>query len=112
MALDLTTEHSGDIAVITLSGELDAGSAGSFRDAVEQIATESPKRVVLVMDQLKFMASAGLRVLVFAKQKMGTGVDLFVVGAHDAVLETIEMTGFHHIVIMMDAFDRSAIENY
>jgi len=112
MAFDLTTEHSGGIAVLRLSGELDAASAGAFRDAVEQVAAKSPQRVVLVMEQLTFMASAGLRVLVFAKQKMGGSVDLFVVGAHDAVLETIEMTGFHHSVIMMDGFDLSAIESY
>lgn len=112
MAFDVSTEHDGDIAVITVGGELDAGSAGSFRDAVEQAATAGPKRVVLVMEGLTFMASAGLRVLVFAKQKMGSGVDLFVVGAHDAVLETIEMTGFHHSVIMMDSYDAAAIRDY
>ncbi len=112
MAFDVSMEQAGDIAVIKLSGELDANAAGNFRSAVEDAAAAGPKRVVLLMDQLKFMASAGLRVLVFAKQKMGTGVDLFVVGAHDAVLETIEMTGFHHSVIMMDEYDASAIENY
>ncbi len=112
MAFDVNTEHDGEIAVITVGGELDASSAGSFRDAVELAATASPQRVVLVMDRLTFMASAGLRVLVFAKQKMGSGVDLFVVGAHDAVLETIQMTGFHHSVIMLDSYDASAIRNY
>ena len=112
MAFDVSTEQAGDIAVITLSGELDANAAGSFRSAVEEAAAAGPKRVVLVMDKLQFMASAGLRVLVFAKQTMGTSVDLFVVGARDAVLETIEMTGFHHSVIMMDEYDASEIENY
>ena len=107
MAFDVSTEQAGDIAVITLSGELDANASGSFRSAVEEAAAAGPKRVVLVMDKLQFMASAGLRVLVFAKQKMGTSVDLFVVGARDAVLETIEMTGFHHSVIMMDEYDAS-----
>ena len=63
------------------------------------------------MDQLTFMASAGLRVLVFAKQRMGTGVDLYVVGAQAAVMETLEMTGFHYSVIMLTEYDATEIES-
>ena len=87
MAFDVSTEQAGDIAVITLSGELDANAAGSFRSAVEEAAAAGPKRVVLVMDKLQFIASAGLQVS--SCQKMGTSIDLFVVG-NDAVLETIK----------------------
>ena len=53
---------------------------------------------------------AGLRVLVFAKQKMSSEVDLFIVGAHDAVKETITMTGFHYSCIMLDSYDAEVIE--
>ena len=110
MAFSVTSETKDDIAILTLSGELDAASAGDFRDAVEQSADDNPRRMVLVLQDLTFMASAGLRVLVFTKQKMGSSVDLYVVGAHDAVLETIQMTGFHHSVIMLDDYDAAEIE--
>jgi anti-anti-sigma factor len=111
MAFDIRTEQGNSTAKISLAGELDASSAGVFRSAIEQAATARPRRLVLMMNQLTFMASAGLRVLVFAKQKMGKDVDIFVVGAHDAVLETIEMTGFHHSVILLDNYDTAQIEN-
>jgi anti-sigma B factor antagonist len=111
MAFDVVTEQTNGIAKISLSGELDASSAVDFRNAVEQMASEQPRRLVLMMDQLTFMASAGLRVLVFAKQKMGRDVDIFVVGAQDAVLQTIEMTGFHHSVILLDDYDAAQIES-
>jgi anti-sigma B factor antagonist len=110
MAFDVTTEQTNGIAKISLGGELDAGSAGDFRNAIEQVATEETRRLVLMMNDLTFMASAGLRVLVFAKQKMGRDVDIFIVGAHDAVLETIEMTGFHHSVVLLDEYDAAQIE--
>ena len=111
MAFAVSTELTNGVAKITVSGELDAASANEFRAAIEQVASARPKRVALLMDQLTFMASAGLRVLVFAKQRMGTGVDLYVVGAQAAVMETLEMTGFHYSVIMLTEYDATEIES-
>jgi anti-anti-sigma factor len=111
MAFNVTSEINNGIAKVNLAGELDASAAGAFRDAIENVAAERPKRVVLMLDELTFMASAGLRVLIFAKQKIGSAVDLYVVGAHDTVLETITMTGFHHSVILLDSYDAAEIEN-
>lgn len=110
MAFSLNSEARGRVAIITLIGELDASVAGQFRTAVEQAAAAHADRLVLDMASLDYMASAGLRALVFAKQKMGASVEIFVVGAHDAVLDTIEMTGFHHSVFLLDTYDAAVIE--
>lgn len=110
MAFTLKSEtRASDIVVITLGGELDASVAQQLRDAVDQAAHNSARRLVLDMTHLDYMASAGLRALVFAKQKMAA-VDIYVVGAHDAVMETIEMTGFHHSVFLLDTYDAAVIE--
>lgn len=111
MAFNVTSEVNDGIAKVALAGELDASVAGEFRDVIESVAAEQPKRVVLLLDGLTFMASAGLRVLIFAKQKLGSMVDLYVVGAQGNVLETMTMTGFHHSVILLDSYDASEIEN-
>ena len=105
MAFSVTTNLLKDgTAELTLVGELDASVANEFKMAVEKAAAEKAKRLVLNMKDLEFMSSAGLRVLVFAKQKMGTNVDIYVIAAQDAVRDTIEMTGFHHSVIMQDEY--------
>ena len=111
---EITTVDGADYSIgkITLVGELDASVAGQFRDEIERIATQKPSRLVLIMTDLDYMASAGLRALVFARQKMGSGVDIYTVGLHDAVLETIEMTGFHHSVIMLSDYDTAVIEAF
>lgn len=110
MAFSVTSDQQGDIATLTLSGELDAAAAVDFRNAVDAAAGGNPTKLVLLMNDLTFMASAGLRVLVFAKQKMPSSVELFIVGAHDAVKETITMTGFHYSCTMLDEYDAAAIE--
>jgi anti-anti-sigma factor len=83
-----------DTALIVLEGELDAASAALFKDTVEKAASGKPKQLVLHLEKLTFMASAGLRVLIFAKQKMGPSAEVVVVGAQPKIIETIRMTGF------------------
>lgn len=112
MAFDATLETtSNGIAKITLSGELDASTAPDFKTQVEAAAATNPKRLVLLMQELEFMASAGLRVLIFAKQKMGTNVDIYMVGTQEYVLETIKKTGFDQSVYLLDEYDAATIED-
>ncbi len=96
-------EPSTREARLSLSGELDAAAAGELKRAIEEVAAREPQTVVLRMKDLTFMASAGLRVLIFAKQKMGGGVVLKLVGCRDAVRETLEMSGFARSVVLEDA---------
>ncbi len=104
MAFQSELRSEGDSVFIVLVGELDASVAPEFRTQIEAAASQNPSKVVLDMRELSYMASAGLRMLVFARQKMGGDIDIFVVGAQESVRETIEMTGFHHSVDMVDDF--------
>jgi len=104
MAFDAQLKMTGPVAKITLTGSLDAASAPQFKEVIEQAAAQTPEKVVLFMEKLDFLASAGLRVLIFAKQKMGAGVDIYVVGSQGPVLGTLEMSGFHHSVYIQDSW--------
>jgi len=107
MAFQHEVETVGTNTILVLHGELDAASAGPLRDAVTEAASgEGTEKLVLDMTDLTYMASAGLRVLVFAKQKLGAGVELVIAGAQPSVVETIELTGFHQSVTMVDSFGR------
>ena len=110
MIFEATLEMRDGIALITLSGELDAATAPLFKEKVEEAVAQDARRLVLVMNDLEYMASAGLRVMIFAKQTMGPGVELYIVGAQDSVLETIEMTGFYQGVILREEYDAAEIE--
>ena len=104
MGFDISVTQSPDEAIFTLSGELDAAVAPRLKEVVETAAAAKPKRLVFDMSALEFMASAGLRILIFAKQKMGSGVQLYVIGSRGPVLNTLTMSGFHHSVILQDAY--------
>lgn len=104
MAFNATTEITDNVAKITLSGELDASTATAFKTEVEKASESGVKRLVLFMQDLEYMASAGLRVLIFAKQKMGSDADIYVIAAQEMVMDTMEKTGFHHSVIIQDEY--------
>ncbi|WP_313951973.1 STAS domain-containing protein [Accumulibacter sp.] len=104
MTLSINVEMKDREAWITLDGELDAAVAGEFRQAIEQVAPQKPEKLVLFVSKLQFMASAGLRVLVFAKQQMGREVSIHVVGASGPVLNTLHMSGFDQSVYVQESY--------
>ena len=104
MSFNISVEEGPGEATIKLSGELDAAGAPQFREVIEKVAEAKPLRLVLVMGELEFMASAGLRVLIFARQKMGAGVSLYVIGSRGPVLSTLKMSGFHHSVHLQETY--------
>ncbi len=100
------------LAIITLAGELDASNASDFQTQIKQASNAGCKRLVLMLQNLDYMASAGLRVLAFAKQKMGSDVDIYMVGTQPTVQETVEAAGFHHSVILLETYDAAQIEQF
>lgn len=107
MGFQSSLEVVNGVANITLKGELDASVAGSFKETIEHAAAQNAQRLVIYMHELEFLASAGLRVLVFAKQKMGSGVPIYVIGSQGPVLSTLEMSGFHQSVYIQDSYSGS-----
>lgn len=104
MAFSASLEPFADEARITLKGELDAAAAASFQKTVQDALETKPKRLVLFMQELDFLASAGLRVLIFAKQKAGTGVSIYVIGSKGPVMNTLQLSGFQHSVYLQDTY--------
>ncbi len=105
MAFSSTLTYEGNVAKIAINGELDASSAPAFRERIEEAANHNVGKLVILMSGLTYMASAGLRVLIFAKQKMGNSVEIALIGLTDPVKETLELTGFQHSVTIADSYE-------
>ena len=107
MPFNATSDINGGVATITLTGDLDASAAPAFREQVEQASAKQAKTLVLQVQGLDYIASAGLRVLVFAKQKMGAQADIYIIGAQEQAMDTLKKTGVANSVIIQDAYDPS-----
>jgi anti-anti-sigma factor len=109
MSLTVTTKIESGIAQITLVGRLDANTAPTFKTEIDKVAATKPEKLVLLVEKLEYMASAGIRMLVFSKQKLGAAVDIYVVAANEQIVNTLEMTGVDKSVIFVDEFAPAAV---
>lgn len=97
----LTLEQ--DRAIIQLTGELDAAAATEFHDKVEQAIHANVRLLEFQAHDLTYMSSAGLRSLLFARQKMGDKGMITFVGASEMVAYTIRLTGLDLSIGMSDS---------
>ncbi|MEZ0067889.1 anti-sigma B factor antagonist [Streptacidiphilus sp. MAP12-20] len=102
MPLSISYSSSADTSVIELAGELDASTAGELHEVIEKASARGLGTVEIRMAKVGYMASAGLRSLVFARQKMGEGVEIRVVGANEAVARVIRAAGLDRSVQLID----------
>ena len=98
-------ERKDGTALITLSGQLDASRAPALQDALKGLVGEPIEKIVFLAQQLEYISSAGLRVIIFAKQRIGAGAQVYLVGAQPAVLEVIQMSGLDTFMTIQDDFD-------
>jgi anti-anti-sigma factor len=104
MAFDISASTTDRGAEITLSGELDAASAPVLQAELEKVAQQKPNRLILLVKDLEFIASAGVRMLVFAKQKLGRTVDVYIIAPQQQIVDTLERTGLLNSFIVQDEF--------
>jgi anti-anti-sigma factor len=101
MPLTIDSSSQGNSARLKLAGEVDGTTAANFRTEVDKALTDTPKILVLDVEQLSFMSSAGLRVLIFAKQKQPT-LTIYVLKPQPPIVDTLRKTGFYDGVYVTD----------
>ena len=85
----------GEVSKIKLHGHIDASIAPALMEEMKPLIEQKDKvkKLVFYADELEYIASAGIRAVVFAKQKIGGKVQCYLVGASDTVLDVFKMTG-------------------
>lgn len=94
--MQIQSLNSGGVSVISPAGSIDALTAGELSAFIAQHSDS--KRLVLDLDQVNFMSSAGLRViLTTTKDARHNGGDLRLARPQAGVLRTLQMAGFTNI---------------
>ena len=92
-------------AKISLSGLLDADAVPLFQQELEKATSQPIKRLVFLLQDLKCLTSNGLRALIFTKQKLGSDVEIYVVGASEQIKNFLKKSAFCEGVTVVDKYD-------
>ena len=83
----------GTTLTVTLNGRLDASNAQELTKELNA-SLNGVKDLIFDFTNLKYVASAGLRVLLTAQKRMNKQGSMTIRNVNDSVMEVLDMTGF------------------
>jgi len=88
-------QSAGEKTVINISGKLDFATAGTFMEELKTLVDKGVKRIDIHCANLEYISSAGIRAMVFLKQKIDKNVEVevFLHNAIQPVKDVFSLSG-------------------
>lgn len=102
MALSIEVDPQETHVSIHLAGQVDTKSAPDLLNKLTEVGLAHLPELRIIAVNLTFLSSAGLRALVFARQKMPHASRLILVGGSAEIKATIIRTGLGNAVTIVD----------
>lgn len=95
--MTITTTRNGSSLTLALEGRLDTTTAPELEAAVKE-GLEGVKSLVLDLEGLAYLSSAGLRVILAAQKQMNRQGSMVVRNVCETIMEVFDVTGFTDIL--------------
>ena len=106
--MNITYRIDKNILYIALEGRIDASNAAQAEEKIFGIKNENPgKHTVVDADNLEYISSAGLRVILKLRKEEPK---LAIINVAPDVYEVFDMTGFTDMVTVEKAYQRMSVE--
>ncbi len=106
--MSLTTSQVGSILVISPQGQINSANAAAIEKELLALVEKGERQIVLDMDRLNYISSAGLRVvLVLAKRLKQNHGSLVLCDMQPHVREVFDVSGFLVILTVTDTREQA-----
>lgn len=110
--MDYLEEEINGVSVITFKGRIDSQMAVELENLLQTIHDLGRYRLILDMTDVRYMSSAGLRILAdILTKNRDNGGDLKLVALNPKVLRVFEVIGFNNFFAMYDTV-QSALADF
>ena len=95
--MTITTTRNGSALTLQLEGRLDTTTSPQL-EADLSASLDGVKQLTLDLQQLAYLSSAGLRVILSAQKRMNKQGQMVVRHVNETIMEVFEVTGFVDIL--------------
>jgi anti-sigma B factor antagonist len=107
--MEVTADTRTDVTVVSISGTVDSGTAGSLSASLRAHAESGGSHLVADLARVDYMSSAGLRALLeTVKEARQRGGDLRLASVQPNVLRVLDLSGFTKILKVFPDVDAAA----
>lgn len=95
--MNVKERKEGEKAIVSVSGRIDTATAPTL---LEYLKTElvGVKELILDFQEVEYVSSAGLRVILYAQKTMSTQGSMKLINVSPDILEVLELTGFTEVL--------------
>ena len=102
--IDIQWERKNGVPIAALVGRIDGGNAEEFQRLMEAGIEPDDQALILDLEHLSFISSAGLRVsLLLARQFSGPGKQFGICTLSGPVSEVITISGFDKMIAVYES---------
>ncbi len=105
MESNFSIAQAGEILKVQLNGRIDASNAESLQSELKKYIGQKITKLVFFAKDLEYISSAGLRAIIFAKQKIGVDAHVFLIQPPESIVNVIKMSGLDNFMTVQDSFD-------
>ena len=96
--MDVTVERSDGVLSLGIKGRIDYATAPDFDRAIERAVTETDRALILDFEEVPFIGSAGLRVILLKGRALQErGVEMVLCALSAPVRGVFQVTGFEQL---------------
>jgi anti-sigma B factor antagonist len=100
--------ESGEVPILNLVGEVDLGSAPKIYNLLWQTSDQGRRSLILNLENLEFMDSSGLQILLRLREKLRVKKqNVLVVGPRPQILKLFKLTGLDQLFSLVDSNDEA-----
>jgi anti-sigma B factor antagonist len=100
-------QRIGQIEVLSVAGVVDMLTAPQLEEAITTAAKESPRGVIVDLGGVEFLASAGMGILVAARDEVPESVQFAVVADGPATSRPLKLVGIAEVVGLHATLDEA-----
>jgi len=104
----ISSRDEGELTIVEATGEVDASSAGRFRDELNRALADAKPHAIVDLTGVPFLDSTGLGVLVGRLKAVRVrGGDLALVISDERLLRNFQITGLDQVFRLHDTVDQA-----